>query len=203
MSVENLSEEKDWNMLGTLKSLKAVLDDLMEQEGDWDKIYNHFGYMAENETEAKKKLLYFAVESIYALSDSDCENMLVLLRGKANIGSDCKEVVMDMSLDHEEVVIDINPYVLSKYLESKEWIEYPIKREKVKVFQLEKGGERYQVSIPFDKSFSDYHDVMYETIKTIARAEKKTAEQISFYLDNLALGEYIEKYLPDRSKRNI
>lgn len=27
MSVENLSEEKDWNMLGTLKSLKAVLDD--------------------------------------------------------------------------------------------------------------------------------------------------------------------------------
>ena len=27
--------------------------------------------------------------------------------------------------------------------------------------------------------------------------EKKTAEQISFYLDNLALGEYIEKYLPD------
>lgn len=50
----------------------------MEQEGDWDKIYNHFGYMAENETEAKKKLLYFAVESIYALSDSDCENMLVL-----------------------------------------------------------------------------------------------------------------------------
>ena len=50
MSVENLSEEKDWNMLGTLKSLKAVLDDLMEQEGDWDKIYNHFGYMAENET---------------------------------------------------------------------------------------------------------------------------------------------------------
>ena len=38
---------------------------------------------------------------------------------------------------------------------------------------------------------------MYETIKTIARAEKKTAEQISFYLDNLALGEYIEKYLPD------
>ena len=32
MSVENLSEEKDWNMLGTLKSLKAVLDDLMEQE---------------------------------------------------------------------------------------------------------------------------------------------------------------------------
>lgn len=55
MSVENLSEEKDWNMLGTLKSLKAVLDDLMEQEGDWDKIYNHFGYMAENETEAKKK----------------------------------------------------------------------------------------------------------------------------------------------------
>ena len=197
MSVENLSEEKDWNMLGTLKSLKAVLDDLMEQEGDCDKIYNHFGYMAENETEAKKKLLYFAVESIYALSDSDCENMLVLLRGKANIGSDCKEVVMDMSLDHEEVVIDINPYVLSKYLESKEWIEYPIKRDKIKVFQLEKGGERYQVSIPFDKSFSDYHDVMYETIKTIARAEKKTAEQISFYLDNLALGEYIEKYLPD------
>lgn len=60
MSVENLSEEKDWNMLGTLKSLKAVLDDLMEQEGDWDKIYNHFGYMAENETEAKKKLLYIS-----------------------------------------------------------------------------------------------------------------------------------------------
>ena len=108
MSVENLSEEKDWNMLGTLKSLKAVLDDLMEQEGDWDKIYNHFGYMAENETEAKKKLLYFAVESIYALSDSDCENMLVLLRGKINIGSDCKEVVMDRSLDHEEVVIAVS-----------------------------------------------------------------------------------------------
>ena len=43
MSVENLSEEKDWNMLGTLKSLKAVLDDLMEQEGDWDKIYTILG----------------------------------------------------------------------------------------------------------------------------------------------------------------
>lgn len=33
--------------------------------------------------------------------------------------------------------------------------------------------------------------------QTRSRAEKKTAEQISFYLDNLALGEYIEKYLPD------
>lgn len=38
MSIKNLSEEKDWNMLGTLKSLKAVLDDLMEQEGDWDEL---------------------------------------------------------------------------------------------------------------------------------------------------------------------
>lgn len=79
MSIKNLSEEKDWNMLGTLNSLETALDGLMQQEGDWDKIYNHFGYMAENETEAKKKLLYFAVESIYALSDSDCENMLALL----------------------------------------------------------------------------------------------------------------------------
>lgn len=76
MSVENLSEEKDWNMLGTLKSLKAVLDDLMEQEGDWDKIYNHFGYMAENETEAKKKLSSFKQKTAVNFS---CLRMNALL----------------------------------------------------------------------------------------------------------------------------
>ena len=68
--------EKDWD---TLDDLKIILKGLVEQEGDWDKVYNHFGYVAENETEAKKKLLYLAVESIHALSDSDCENMLALL----------------------------------------------------------------------------------------------------------------------------
>ena len=67
--------EKDGD---TLDVLKIILKGLVEQEGDWDKIYNHFGYIAENETEAKKKLLYLA-ESIHALSDSDCENMLALL----------------------------------------------------------------------------------------------------------------------------
>ena len=51
-----------------VKKFESSLDDLMEQEGDWDKIYNHFGYMAENETEAKRNYcIFFAVESIYAL----------------------------------------------------------------------------------------------------------------------------------------
>lgn len=68
--------EKDGD---TLDVLKIILKGLVEQEGDWNKIYNHFGYIAENETEAKKKLLYLTVESIHALSDSDCENMLALL----------------------------------------------------------------------------------------------------------------------------
>lgn len=38
MSIKNLSEEKDWNMLGTLNSLETALDGLMQQEGDWGEL---------------------------------------------------------------------------------------------------------------------------------------------------------------------
>lgn len=37
--------EKDGD---TLDVLKIILKGLVEQEGDWDKIYNHFGYIAES-----------------------------------------------------------------------------------------------------------------------------------------------------------
>ena len=80
---------------------------------------------------------------------------------------------MIYSVDMQKVTDDIDPEHFVGYLENTGWKKFPTKRADIKVLQLERGDEFYQVTIPLDKGLSDYYEAMFRAVNEVARAESK------------------------------
>ena len=92
---------------------------------------------------------------------------------------------MIYSVDFLDVVGNINPIELCKYLKDLYWLEFSLNNNsKIKIFQKEKDSELLQVKVPLEKSFNDYNEIMLQTCKTIAYFQNKSLEQTILELLN-------------------
>lgn len=91
---------------------------------------------------------------------------------------------MIYSVNFLELTEKINPLAFVKYLKDTGWAQFKTKKEYIKVFQLERENNFYQVTIPMDKILRDYQEAMYKAIKTVAEVESKSIEQLMLYLLN-------------------
>lgn len=91
---------------------------------------------------------------------------------------------MIYSVNFLELTEKINPLAFAKYLKDTGWTQYASKRTCVKIFQLLKEDEFYQVTIPAEKDLIDYQQAMYSAIQTVAEVEGKSIEQLMLYLLN-------------------
>lgn len=78
----------------------------------------------------------------------------------------------------------INPFFFAKHLEDAGWTQFQIKRDYVTVFQLHRGDDFFQVTIPMNKILRDYREAMYRAICVVAEAESKSVHQLMLYLLN-------------------
>lgn len=91
---------------------------------------------------------------------------------------------MIYSVNFLDLTEKINPLSFVKYLTDTGWELYPSKKTYIKVFQLEKNDNFFQVTIPIDRGLGDYKDAMYAAIETVAIVEGKSVEQVMLYLLN-------------------
>ena len=77
----------------------------------------------------------------------------------------------------KETRMHVNPTVFAQYLKDAGWTEYRTKRDCVKVFQREAGGELFQVTIPMRKTLVDYDEAMQRAIDTVVQAEVKAKKE--------------------------
>ena len=77
----------------------------------------------------------------------------------------------------KETRMHVNPAVFAQYLKDAGWTEYRTKRDCVKVFQREAGGELFQVAIPIRKTLVDYDEAMQRAINTVVQAEVKAMKE--------------------------
>ena len=91
---------------------------------------------------------------------------------------------MIYSVDFLDVVGNINPIELCKYLRDLSWNEINIKNSKIRIFQKNFSNELLQVKIPLEKSFNDFNETMLQTCKTIALYQNKSLEQTILELLN-------------------
>lgn len=80
--------------------------------------------------------------------------------------------------DFGKLIEKLNPVAFVKYLKDTGWIYYPRKKDYIKVFQLERGDNFYQVTIPMEKFLRDYREAMYKAVSIAAEAESKSIEQL-------------------------
>lgn len=78
----------------------------------------------------------------------------------------------------------IDPYYFADYLSQKGWKTVTRKRQDIRVFQISQNDSFFQTTIPFDNSLSDFCDVMFESVKAVARFENKTIDQVFLCLSN-------------------
>ena len=91
---------------------------------------------------------------------------------------------MIYSIDFLELTEKINPFAFVKYLKDTGWTYYPTKKDYIRVFQLERGDNFYQVTIPMEKILRDYREAMYKAVSIVAEVESKSIEQLMLYLLN-------------------
>lgn len=92
---------------------------------------------------------------------------------------------MIYSVDFLDIVGNINPIELCKYLKDLNWNEFNLNiKSKIKIFQKEKNNELLQVKVPLEKCFNDYNEIMLQTCKTIAYFQGKSLEQTILELLN-------------------
>lgn len=91
---------------------------------------------------------------------------------------------MIYSVDFLELAEKINPLAFVKYLKDTGWMLFQTKKSYVKIFQLEREDNFYQVTIPMDKVLRDYREAMYKAISIVAEAESKSIEELILYLLN-------------------
>lgn len=73
--------------------------------------------------------------------------------------------------------IRVEPDVFAQYLEKTGWTEYKTKRDCVKVFQREFNDAFFQVTIPMQKTLSDYDEAMQRAIDTVVQVEAKAIKE--------------------------
>jgi len=91
---------------------------------------------------------------------------------------------MIYSVDFEKIAGNINHIDVAKYLCDLNWQEFPSKRDRVKIFQLETKDEFYQVDLPVSRELHDYGPAMYRAVESIAMSTQKSVEQIILELIN-------------------
>lgn len=91
---------------------------------------------------------------------------------------------MISTVDYLGMAKRIDPYYFADYLAQKGWKTITRKRQDIKVFQIGQNSSFFQVTIPFDYSLSDFSDVMFESVKTVAKTENKTLDQVFLCLSN-------------------
>lgn len=88
-----------------------------------------------------------------------------------------------------------------KYLTDTGWPIYPTKRKKIKIFQLKKDtGERYQVTIPLDKIFSDWISITHDYYQPINDAVEKMRKNVNRKTKIIGKVKKLES-VPDISQR--
>lgn len=91
---------------------------------------------------------------------------------------------MIYSVNFLELTEKISPLAFAKYLKDTGWTQYTTKRTYIKIFQIFKDNQFYQVTIPMDNSLIDYQEAMYSAVQTVAEVEGKSIEQLMLYLLN-------------------
>lgn len=83
-------------------------------------------------------------------------------------------------VNREELSGMIDPVAVERYLKEQGWTQFKTKRDDIAIFQYAKDDQFEQVTIPLDRTLSDYSMAMYDMVKTIANFEKKPIEQVLF-----------------------
>lgn len=80
------------------------------------------------------------------------------------------------------LINEIDPEIFCKYLQDAGWKQYPRDRQDIKVFQIEKGNNLYQATIPLDRKLGDYEEAMKMAVKEVALYEGKTEGEVLSFL---------------------
>lgn len=91
---------------------------------------------------------------------------------------------MIYSVNYNDLSAQINVWDFARYLKSTGWIEIKRKNPYIKPFQLKNSLGFFQITLPVDKSLSDYKYAMYSSVETLAKAEGKPIEKVLLYLLN-------------------
>lgn len=92
---------------------------------------------------------------------------------------------MIYSVDFRDLTEQINPHAFVKYLKDTGWKAFLTKKAYIKIFQITTDkGESFQVTIPLEKTLSDYRSAMYYALETVALVEGQSTEQLLLYLLN-------------------
>lgn len=71
----------------------------------------------------------------------------------------------------------INPLEFLQTLRGENWREVRVKNPAVKVFQLERGNEFFQTTVPVDRNLVDFDAAMLRAVETFASAREANVEQ--------------------------
>lgn len=94
-------------------------------------------------------------------------------------------MAMIYSVNLLDLTEKVNPLSFSKYLRDTGWNHIPRKNDKIRVYQIiANDGNLFQVTIPIDKTLSDYKIAMYEAIESVAFVEERSPEQVMLFLLN-------------------
>ena len=88
------------------------------------------------------------------------------------------------SANYEELSGQMDPFVVRSYLRRTGWVSYQVRRNDISVFQYIKNGRVEQITIPEDRTLSDYSLAMFMVARTIAEVEKRTVRQLLLTLLN-------------------
>lgn len=88
-----------------------------------------------------------------------------------------EEVLPEAAGERKEIqdnlIHQINPEIFCEYLQDTGWKEYPIK-----VFQMHRVDEFYQIIIPLDQTVEDYKEQIEMAVEEAASYEGKTSEEV-------------------------
>lgn len=91
---------------------------------------------------------------------------------------------MIYSVNFFDMAEKLNPLAVCQYMEQTEWKKYPFKRRDIRVYQKETKTGLLQATVPLDRSLTDYKVTMYDTVVSIAEAEKRSVERVMLHLLN-------------------
>ncbi len=91
---------------------------------------------------------------------------------------------MQYTVNYFDLAEKINTLIFSRYLKDTGWEQFPSKRTKVKIFQLENERGFYQINLPVDRTLSDYKEAMYRAVQTAADASGREIQSVLLYLIN-------------------
>ena len=80
------------------------------------------------------------------------------------------------------LINEIDPEIFCKYLQDSGWKQFPRKRKDIKVFQMERGDEIFQATIPLDRNLGDYEEAMKMAVKEVSVYKGVTEGEILSFL---------------------